>query len=220
MTPDTFYTSAQRKLQRAHDREALADAVFHSIVADQIDAPNKAFIESRDFFFLSTVAADGMPTVSHKGGAPGVVQVVDPTTLVFPNYDGNGMFRSMGNAMETGKVGLLFIDFETPNRVRIEGHAQIETDAPELSDYPGANMLMRVAVSAFFLNCARYVHKHVRQENSPYVPDKTGAQPHPSWKRIDAVQDTLTDEERNATDAVGGPISPDDYVEKLSAGQS
>ena len=220
ITPDTFYTSAHRQMQRAHGRQALADAVFASIVTDQIDEPNKAFIESRDFFFLSTVAANGMPTVSHKGGARGVVRVLDSNTLIFPNYDGNGMFRSMGNAMETGKVGMLFIDLETPNRVRVEGHATVETDSPDLSLYPGANMIVRVRTESCFLNCARYIHKHERRMTSPYLPNEDGEQPHPSWKRIDTVQNTLTDEERRATEEAGGPISPDDYVEKLLKGES
>ncbi|MEM8653220.1 MAG: pyridoxamine 5'-phosphate oxidase family protein [Pseudomonadota bacterium] len=220
MTPDAFYTDAHRKLQTAFGREALADAVFHSIVEDHINEANAGFIESRDFFFVSTVAASGIPTVSYKGGAPGVVQVLDPKTLVFPNYDGNGMFRSMGNAAETGKIGLLFMDFETPNRVRIEGQVTLGADPDDLARFPGANLVARVAVASCFLNCARYIHKHERIAASPYVPDDKGQQPHPSWKRIDAVQPTLTDEERQRTAEAGGPITPDDYVEKLMKGVS
>jgi len=130
------------------------------------------------------------------------------------------MFKSMGNAAETGKVGLLFIDFETPNRIRVQGSATLSTDDPELARYPGAKLMVRVDVECCFLNCARYIHKHRRVETSPYIPDEAGAQPHPAWKRIDIIQDALPESERRRTRAEGGPITMDEYGEKLMAGQS
>ena len=62
-------------------------------------------------FFLATADADGRPTCSYKGGDPGFVRVVDDRTLAFPNYDGNGMYLSMGNVAANPEVGLLFLDF-------------------------------------------------------------------------------------------------------------
>ena len=47
------------------------------------------------------------------------MHVVDPSTLAFPNYDGNGMFLSMGNVLQNKRVGLLFIDFERQRRLLI-----------------------------------------------------------------------------------------------------
>jgi len=220
LTSDEFYTEAQRTLQREHDSEKLADVVVQAIVRDEIEEPNIPFIESRDFFFLSTVSAEGEPTVSYKGGAPGIVKVLDSKTVVFPNYDGNGMFKSMGNIAASAKVGLLFIDMETPNRVRLQGNATLSKDDPELANYPGANMMVRVDVTSCFLNCARYIHKHQRVTDSPYVPDTAGKQPFPSWKRIDILQDALPSDDQGRTDQEGGVITFDDYVEKLMEGQS
>lgn len=220
LTSDEFYTDEQRALQKRHDSERLADVVVQAIVRDEIEEPHIPFIESRDFFFLATVSADGEPTVSYKGGAPGMVKVLDSKTIVFPNYDGNGMFKSMGNIVAGAKVGLLFIDMVTPNRVRVQGNATISSDDPEMANYPGANLIVRVDVTSCFLNCARYIHKHQRVEDSPYVPDNKGEQPHPSWKRIDLVQDALTEKDKSRTDAEGGTITFDDYVEKLVEGKS
>ncbi|MET1411326.1 pyridoxamine 5'-phosphate oxidase family protein [Roseibium sp. HPY-6] len=220
LTSDEFYTSQQRELQERFGTSKLADTVVAAIVRDEIEEPHIPFIESRDFFFLSTVSADGEPTVSYKGGPVGIVKVLDPKTLVFPSYDGNGMFKSMGNIKAAAKVGLLFIDMETPNRIRVQGNATLSEDDPELARYPGANMLVRVDVTACFLNCARYIHKHKRVADSPYVPDEKGKQPHPSWKRIDMVQDSLPAEARAKTEAEGGTITMDDYAEKLMAGES
>ncbi len=220
LTPDQFYTEEQRSLQARHDSLKLADAVVDAIVRDEIEEPHIPFIESRDFFFLSTVSADGEPTVSYKGGPVGAVKVLDSKTLVFPNYDGNGMFKSMGNIAASPKVGLLFIDMETPNRIRIQGEASFSEDADLLAAFPGANLLVRVDVTACFLNCARYIHKHTRVADSPYLPDAHGQQPFPSWKRIDMLQDVLPAKDMGRTEAEGGEITFDDYVGKVMDGSS
>ena len=75
-------------------------------------------------FFLSTIDPAGRPTVSYKGGDPGFVRVLDRTTVAFPCYDGNGMFFSMGNLLGNVQVGLLFINFEKPHRLRLQGIRQ------------------------------------------------------------------------------------------------
>ncbi len=215
-----FYTESQKKLQKQFDSLALAQRVQETIVSEQLDDMHRSFIESRDFFFLSTVNAEGSPTVSYKGGDPGVVSVLDPTTIVFQNYDGNGMFLSMGNIEDTAKIGLLFIDFVTPNRIRVQATATISSQDPMMSRYPGANMIVRARVDKVFLNCARYIHKHARIESSAYVPDSAGEAPYPSWKRIDLLQDALRPQDRGRAQEQGGIITMDDYAKKLEAGDS
>ncbi|MEM7709681.1 MAG: pyridoxamine 5'-phosphate oxidase family protein [Pseudomonadota bacterium] len=215
-----FYTDAQRAVQQEEERIALADTVFAAIVSDEISDEIRAFVENRDFFFLASVDETGMPTVSYKGGPVGVVEVVDPSTLRFPSYDGNGMYKSMGNVSDTGRLGLLFIDLETPNRVRVQGNATISRDPELLARWPGSKMVVEVEVTQCFLNCARYIHKHTRVEASPYVPEADGSQPHPAWKRIDLVQPALSDAERARTQAEGGPIDFGGYADRLSKGQS
>ena len=217
---DLFYTSSQQRLQKRFGTEKLARSVHSAIVFDTVEGPNAAFIESRDFFFLASVDEQGRPTVSYKGGPPGVCHVADPKTLVFPAYDGNGMMKSLGNIDGTGNVGLLFIDFTTPNRVRVQGKARLSTETPWRGRWPGAIAAVHVDVETCFLNCARYIHKHRRVESSPYVPDERGQQPHPSWKRIDFLQDSLGEDDRRKTETEGGTITMDDYAEKLLDGQS
>jgi uncharacterized protein len=217
----TLYTESQKQLQAAFDSRTLADRVEQAIVTDHIVPElHQQFIESRDFFFLSTVNAKGEPTVSHKGGPVGVVTVVDAHTLAFPSYDGNGMFLSMGNIAETGKIGMLFIDFETPNRVRVQATATISTDDPLMAKYPGAQLLVRATIDKVFLNCARLIHKHQRVSTSPYVPDAKGQTPLPAWKRIDLVHDALPSKDRDRIARAGGVITQEEYGRKLAAGES
>ncbi len=220
---DAFYTDAQRRVQAEHGSQPLADTMEFAIVTDTIPDDHAQFIASRDFFFLSSVNSNGEPTVSHKGGGVGVVRILDPKTIAFPAYDGNGMFLSMGNIADTAKIGLLFIDFETPHRVRVQATARYTTDLnadPELAGrWPGAIGIVHATVDSVFVNCARYIHPHTRVEPSKYVPDENGQQPHASWKRIDLLQDSLSEEDQART-ADEGTITMEDYADRLAAGES
>ena len=215
-----FYGEAQRSLQDGFDTRQLADLHLMTIVQDGIDDDRRAFIESRDFFFLSTIGADGWPTVSYKGGPVGVVQVEDEHTIVFPSYDGNGMFLSMGNIGATAKIGLLFIDFETPNRLRLHAEATVHDDDPMLDRFPGAQLIVRGRVENTFVNCARYIHPHTRIRTSEYVPDDDGSQPYPAWKRIDLLQGFLPATDQGKAAAAGGEIDVDEYARRLASGTS
>lgn len=216
--PDRFYTSEQRVLQDATDHRALADRLAGAIVRPRIDPDHAAFITSRDFFLLATTDADGHPTVSYKGGAPGFVHVLDPTTLVFPSYDGNGMFLSLGNITASDKIGMLFLDLETPHRLRVQATAAVHDDDSEMMRFPGATHLVRAQVEATFVNCGRYLHRYQRVASSRFVPDIDGDQPYPAWKRIDALQDALPAKDRGRAAQEGGEITMDNYAARVQAG--
>ncbi len=215
-----FYTDAQRAMQQEFGTEPLADAIAAAIVVDELGDRHIPFIESRDFFFLSTVTADGEPTVSYKGGDVGTVKVVDPKTLAFPFYDGNGMFLSLGNIAESAKIGMLFIDFETPNRVRVQATAALDRSGDFDDHFPGAIAIVRATIDQVFVNCARYIHTHTRVEQSPYVPDEQGHQPFATWKRIDGIQPFLPEKDRGGAEAAGGTITDTEYAAALEAGES
>ncbi len=134
---------------------------------------------------------DGHPNCSYKGGDPGFVRVPDEHTLVFPNYDGNGMYLSMGNVAATAQVGLLFIDFENQKRLRVNGSATIEPASAVEPAFPEAQFVVRVAVRQVFPNCPRYIHKLQLVERSKFVPREAVPTPVPGWKRMDWACDVL-----------------------------
>lgn len=207
-----IYNEEHRALQQRFDTTRLADRVEELVVRPEIPKSAKGFIETRDMFFLTSVDHRGYPTCSYKGGAPGFVRVVDPKTIVFPSYNGNGMFLSMGNINLSHKVGMLFIDFETPHRVRVHGVATIERNDPLLSEFVGAELIVRVTVTETFINCPRYVHKYQRVQTSKYAPQAgCSAPPPPQWKRIDAIQDALPAREKEAAKELGGTITFEEY---------
>jgi uncharacterized protein len=186
-----LYSSGQRQLQDQFDTRRLADRLDDVIVSESLSESDAAFISSVDHFFLATVDPDGWPTVSYKGGAPGFVRVVDQQTLAFPNYNGNGMYLSMGNVVENGRVAMLFIDWERRNRFRVHGTASIDGDDELLPLYPEAQFMVRVTTTSVFPNCPRYIHRMHRDTPSEFVPQLGRTTPVPGWKRSDWAFDVL-----------------------------
>ena len=176
-----MYHDGHRELQQRFDTTRLAD-FFEDLAEDFINDDRRRYIEARDMFFLATVDPDGRPNCSYKGGAPGFVRVVDEHTIAFPSYDGNGMYLSMGNIAETAEVGLLFIDFEQQQRMRLNGTASIDLDDPLLAEYPEAQFIVRVRVREVFANCPRYIHKLTLVERSVFVPEAERQTPVAAWK--------------------------------------
>lgn len=187
----TLFHRGSRALQDTFDTRRLADRIDDVLVSDSVGASDASFIEGVDHFFLATVSPDGMPTVGYKGGAPGFVKVVDQRTLVFPNYNGNGMYLTTGNIMETGTVGMLFINWEKGHRLRVHGTATVNDKDEFLPLYPEAQFLVRVHTTSVFPNCPRYIHRMERTKQSPFVPQVGRRTPVPSWKKSDWAFDVL-----------------------------
>lgn len=215
-----MYGAQHRALQDRFESRKLADLVDQVAVHAEIGDEDRAFIESRDMFYLATVDARGFPSCSYKGGDPGFIRVVDNRTIAFPSYDGNGMFYSMGNIAGQAKVGMLFIDFETPHRLRLHGTATVSGEDPLLMEYTEADLIVRVKVEEIFINCPRYVHRYRKDTASKYVPRAACETPLVSWKRIDLVQDALTPRDKGKAAKAGGLITIDEYFAKVKAGDA
>jgi predicted pyridoxine 5'-phosphate oxidase superfamily flavin-nucleotide-binding protein len=185
------YHAGMRQLQDRFDSRRLADRLDEKLSRSAFSAQDREFIESRTLFFLATADADGQPDCSYKGGAPGFVRVTGDGELAFPHYDGNGMFRSLGNVLVNPAVALLFIDFERPNRLRVNGRASIAAADPLRASFVGAQLVVRVRATRIFPNCPRYIHRMSITEPSSYVPREGHTPPVPAWKRFDAFCDVL-----------------------------
>lgn len=196
MTDDSIYHDGMRRLQDARDTRILADRLEQVTVRSAFTDEDRAFITSRPMFFVATADAHGHPECSYKGGMPGFVRVLDDRTLAFPDYDGNGMYRSWGNVLVNPHVALLFLDFENPNRLRVNGSAQIAVDDPLRAEYPGSVFIVRVMASRIFPNCPRYIHKMQLVEYSAYAPRPDHVPPVPAWKTFDVFRDALPARDR------------------------
>ena len=192
MTTSRLYHDGSRALQDQFDSRRLADHWEEKITRDAFSDVDKEFIESALFFFLATADPAGRPDCSFKGGTKGFVRVTGPSELTFPDYDGNGMFKSLGNIRVNPSVGLLFIVMgEKPRRLRVNGEASITRDDPSMRDFTGAQLLVRVAARIIFPNCPRYIPDLAGGAPSEYAPRADYEPPEPDWKQREGIKDKV-----------------------------
>jgi predicted pyridoxine 5'-phosphate oxidase superfamily flavin-nucleotide-binding protein len=196
MAEEPMYHDGMRALQDTRDTRRIADRLEQVTVRTAFTAEDRAFIGKSPMFFIATADAHGHPDCSYKGGLPGFVRVLDEHTLAIPDYDGNGMYRTWGNVLINPHVGLLFLDFEHPKRIRVNGTAEVRADDPLRDECPGAVFIVRVKAERIFPNCPRYLHRMQLVEYSTYAPRPEYTPPVPAWKTSDSFRDALPARDR------------------------
>jgi len=191
MNEPDFYHDGNRAIQDEFGSRALADRLL-GLKREAFTDEDRAFIESAAFFFLATADAQGRPDCSFKGGMPGFVRVTGAGELAFPDYDGNGMFRSLGNISVNPAIALLFIAMDgAPKRLRVNGAATIARDDPLLGQTVGAQMIVRVKAQAIFPNCPRYIPDLATGEAALHAPRAGIETPEAGWKSMDTFADVV-----------------------------
>ena len=191
MTDSIMYHEGNRRLQDQFDSRRISDRL-EKFTRVQFTPDDRAFIESAPYFFLATADAEGRPDCSFKGGLPGFVAITGPSELAFPDYDGNGMFKSLGNILVNAEVGMLFIAMHgKPQRLRINGTATLSREDPLLAQTVGAQLIVRVTARAIFPNCPRYIPTMQLIDASIYAPRPGCDPPEPAWKDFDDFRDCV-----------------------------
>src|SRR6202142_1112379 len=190
MTDSIMYHEGNRRLQDQFDSRRLCNRL-EEFSRPQFTPDDQGFNESAPYFFLATADAEGRPDCSFKGGLPGFVAITGPSELVFPDYDGNGMFKSLGNILVNAEVGMLFIAMHgKPQRLRVNGTATLRREDPLLALTVGAQLIVRVTARAIFPNCPRYIPTMQLVEPSIYAPRPNHDAPEPAWKDLAASRHT------------------------------
>lgn len=184
-----MYGDGARALQDEFDSRRLADRLAEVTLHGELDAGDIALVREQAAMWVATVDADGWPDVSYKGGKPGFVSVISPGELQLPIYNGNGMWRTLGNIRDNGRVALLFVDQGRPWRVRVHGVGEVLTDAATVAAFHGAEAVLRVQVARVFPNCGRYIHRD--GEISAFVPEPGTETPVPDWKTLPFLREVL-----------------------------
>ena len=192
MSKSELFGPGSRLLQDRFDSRRIADRLEDVNLAHVFSEAQREIIETAPMFFLATADRRGRPDVSYKGGMPGFVRVTGPAELAFPDYDGNGMFKSLGAILENPNVGLLFIRWsDKPKRLRILGRASLGECDPLTPEFDSAQQVVRVRAECIFDNCPRYIHHMELQSYSPYTPMSGRNAPIPDWKRNPLFRDAL-----------------------------
>ena len=189
----SMYHEGQRHLQDRYRGRAVADRLEQHRMHRTFTDSDREFIETSRFFFLATACGDSVDC-SMKGGIPGFVRVTAPDEVAWPDYDGNRMYRSLGNIIKSPAVGVLFVKFDAKStRLRISGKARIDESPDAIADLPGAKRLIRVAAEYIFYNCPRYIPRMEFVEDSVYSPRRDHIPPEPEWKTRDYIRDVLNE---------------------------
>ena len=187
-----MFHEGNRQLQDRFESRRISDCLEQKLTRTSFSPDDKAFIEGAAYFFLATADSSGRPDCSFKGGMPGFVRVTGASELAFPDYDGNGMFKSLGNVIVNPHVGLLFIAMhDKPKRLRVNGVARISEGDPLLGETVGAQLIVRVEARAIFPNCPRYIPNMRMTEPSIYTPQPQCEPPEPAWKSFDSFKDVV-----------------------------
>jgi uncharacterized protein len=192
----SMYHEGQRDLQDRYRGRAVADRLEQHRMHRTFNDIDRELIETARFFFLATAWQDSVDC-SMKGGLPGFVRVTAPNELAWPDYDGNRMYRSLGNLIKSPAVGLLFVNFDADSknaRLRITGRARLDESPQAIADLPGAKRLIRVTAEHIFYNCPRYIPKMEFADESVDSPRCDYTPPEPEWKSRDYIRDVLKDE--------------------------
>ena len=129
-------------------------------VADRVTADYRRLIEASPFAAFATSGPEGLDC-SPRGDAAGFVRVHDDKTLMMPDRRGNNRIDSLRNIVRDPRVALLFLIPGLGSTLRINGRAQVSTDAALCHSFltegkaPRSVVVMRV--DEVYFQCARAI---------------------------------------------------------------
>lgn len=162
---DIAFTATVKAIQaRKGSRDAYAQMELGDGWSTEISADLAAFIAARNSFFMATSNAEGQPYIQHRGGPPGFLRVLDPSTLAFADFRGNRQYISQGNLLENPKVHLFLIDYARRQRVKIWGEGHVVEDDPALLEQlmpkgykARGEQVIVIRVAAWDANCPQHI---------------------------------------------------------------
>jgi predicted pyridoxine 5'-phosphate oxidase superfamily flavin-nucleotide-binding protein len=116
----------EHKAQKMFSSSNRALVFYNNQMLHCLNPLMQQFIQRQEMVFIATADASGECDSSFRAGLPGFIHVLDSTTLIYPEYRGNGVMASLGNILENPHIGLVFIDFfETTIGLHVNGKARI-----------------------------------------------------------------------------------------------
>ncbi|GAB5467745.1 MAG: hypothetical protein Kilf2KO_07750 [Rhodospirillales bacterium] len=193
-----FFHEGMQALQDRFDGRRVAEAIARNRRHYDFWDDERAWIEAAQFFFIASTWGDYVDC-NIKSGDPGFVKIVGPGLLEYPEYDGNSMYRTLGNIAKNPNVALLFVRFDGKSRrIRINGKASLHDEAEVLERHFGAKLVVRIACE-IYPNCPRYLPNLTEATASPHVPRAgEGRPPAPEWKTRDYIRDILPSDDPHA----------------------
>ena len=163
---DLLFIDEVRALQEQDGSALKYSQVYPQRTQKSLSEDDRAFIATRESFYIASVSTSGWPYVQHRGGPPGFLKVLDQNKLGFMDYPGNRQFITMGHAARESRVALFLMDYERRARMKMLGRLTMQSanDAePELCEslsthgQAEAQRIAIIDVVAIDWNCPKYI---------------------------------------------------------------
>lgn len=138
-------------------REPLGAAVDK--VINGLDQHCVDFLARSPMMILSSADGAGNCDASPKGGEPGFVQALDGKRLAWADYAGNNRLDSFENVLQNNRVATLFMVPGLNETLRVNGVAELSTDADlcarfVVGDKP-ARVVVILTVDEAYIHCSK-----------------------------------------------------------------
>jgi predicted pyridoxine 5'-phosphate oxidase superfamily flavin-nucleotide-binding protein len=187
---DIAFTPSVKALQEVKGSSAVYGPPPGEAGPSALDPSEIAHITARDSFYMSTVSESGWPYGQHRGGEPGFVSVLGPTTIGWIERTGNRQYLGSGNITADGRVALILVDYPNRTRLKLFGRATYhpEPSADLVTALNGDTIrgdgAVTVEVQATDWNCPKYITPRYTAEEVRGVTDRLQA-------RIDELEARL-----------------------------
>jgi hypothetical protein len=92
--------------------------------------------------------------------------VLDPQTVRYPEYRGNGVLASLGNLVENPHVGMIFLDFDQERiGLHLNGTARIVQADGDNCQRPRVERWVEVRVQEAYIHCRKHLPRLVKVAN-------------------------------------------------------
>lgn len=170
-------------LQERYGTAPRARGFYNHQMLDHLNDHMRDFVGRMEMVFVATADGSGEADCSFRAGPPGFVGVLDDRTLAYPEYRGNGVMGSLGNIVENGHIGLLFLDFcGDAIGLHVNGRAAILENEELLArdDLPAGifeslleeggrkpERWVRVDVVEAYIHCSKHIPQMVKRSDIP-----------------------------------------------------
>ena len=137
---------------------------------DVLTTAQQRWIAHADTFFIASGHAERGLDASHRGGAPGFVEVIDERRIAWPDYRGNAMFQTLGNLASDPRAGVVFADFESGDVLQLSGRARVDWDPARAGHFAGAERVVELEVDAVRETRGALPLRAYAVEASPFNP--------------------------------------------------
>lgn len=192
---DIAFTPAVRALQERNGSSGIYDAAAGAPASAKLEAQEIELLTRLDSFYLATVSENGWPYLQHRGGEPGFVKVLGPTTIGWVERTGNRQYLGTGNITADDRVALIFVDYPNRTRLKLFGHATYHSDpAQELVKALDGEAIRRdgaitIEIAATAWNCPKFITPRYTAHQVHAVTDELQARISDLESRLAAYED-------------------------------